>query len=433
MGVDRQPQSPSTEVLVVVGTRPEAIKLLPLVRALQEHPLLTPVVVSTGQHTGIVEGIFESGGCEVTATLGVGRPGLTLNELTAAVVSGLERFLVELYGRASADGHAGAPLFAVVHGDTSSAAAAALAAFHARIPVVHVEAGLRTFDTRSPFPEELNRQLIGRIAAFHLAPTRSNLENLVREGVDVGRILVTGNTGIDALLWAAQREVPYGRPELDWLEHDVTTRVVTVTAHRRENWGQGIADITTGVRRLALSHPRVRFVVPVHPNPVVAGAVREGLTGLPNVTLTAPMDYLPFARLLARSHLVVTDSGGIQEEAPALDVPVLVTRTTTERGEGLDAGTLELVGTDPDRIVAAATRLLDDDAAHAAMAARPNPYGDGRAAQRIVAALDALAFDLAAPAEYGPGFSRAEVLGHAGVDATPRVRPSLPAPAGSAA
>jgi len=427
------------EVLVVVGTRPEAIKLFPLIRALQETSNIRPVVISTGQHAAIVDTILTAAGCRVDFNLGIGRPGLTLNELMGSVMTGMERVLHERYGpppptiRERPDAY---PLACVVHGDTSSAASGAISAFHLRIPVVHVEAGLRTGNTLMPFPEELNRQLIARIASFHLAPTIRNLENLVREGVSIGRIFVTGNTGIDALLWAAEQSVPFGRPALDDLEADTTTRVVTVTAHRRENWATGIAEIAEGVRRLADAYPDVRFVVPVHPNRLVGDVVRVGLSGLPNVTLTEPMEYLAFARLLKRSHLVITDSGGIQEEAPALDVPVLVCRTSTERSEGLEAGTLKLVGTDPDRIVAEASLLLDDPDAHAAMASRSNPYGDGTAAEKIVVAFQSIGFGAPTPVMYGPGYSRSEVLQWAGYEGedvlAPRglVLPAAPWPEG---
>ncbi|MFB7800629.1 non-hydrolyzing UDP-N-acetylglucosamine 2-epimerase [Isoptericola sp. NPDC056134] len=416
----------SPEILVVLGTRPEAIKLFPLIQRLQDHPRLRPVVVTTGQHKELVDYVLQEAGCEIAGDLGVGRPGLTLNQLSSSVIAGLDEFVAGRYGppperitgRIREDHY---PAACIVHGDTSSAAAAAVAAFHLRIPVVHVEAGLRTGTTLSPFPEELNRQLVARIASFHAAPTRSNVQNLVREGVDIGRTFVTGNTGIDALQWAAAREVPYGRPELAWLEDDATSRVVTVTAHRRENWGEGIASIARAVHRLADAHPGVRFVVPVHPNPRVAQTVRDELGDVDAVTLTAPMEYHTFARLLARSTLVITDSGGIQEEAPALGVPVLVARTTTERTEGVEAGTLELVGTDADTIVDAATRVLTDPAAHAAFSRQPNPYGDGRSAERIVDALEHLVFNSPVPRTSGPGFVRAQVLEWAGFHRTDAV------------
>lgn len=416
----------SPEILVVLGTRPEAIKLFPLIQRLQEHSRLRPVVVTTGQHKELVDFVLEGAGCEIAGDLGVGRPGLTLNQLSSSVIAGLDEFVTGRYGpppehisgRVREDHY---PAACIVHGDTSSAAAAAVAAFHLRIPVVHVEAGLRTGTTLSPFPEELNRQLIGRIASFHAAPTRSNVQNLVREGVDIGRTFVTGNTGIDALQWAAARRLPYARPELAWLEGDTTSRVVTVTAHRRENWGEGIANIARAVHRLAVTHPDVRFVVPVHPNPRVAETVRDELDHLATVTLTAPMEYHTFARLLSRSTLVITDSGGIQEEAPALGVPVLVARTTTERSEGVEAGTLELVGTDPEKIVAAATRVLTDPEAHAAFTRQPNPYGDGHASERITTALEHLVFNTPVPQTSGPGFVRAQVLEWAGFHRTDAV------------
>jgi UDP-N-acetylglucosamine 2-epimerase (non-hydrolysing) len=416
---DRRERDPSrtADVLVIVGTRPEAIKLFPLIRRLKEDSPVRPVVVSTGQHPGIVDGILRAAGCTVDLDLAVGRPGLTLNQLVAGVLTGLEDLLRLRVGPAPATipGHSDTyPVGCIVHGDTSSAAAAALAAFHLRIPVLHVEAGLRTGSTLSPFPEELNRQLIARIASVHLSPTRGNVENLVREGVAIGRTYVTGNTGIDALMWAADQEVPYGRPELAELERDATTKVVTVTAHRRENWGEGVANIAEAVRRLAVAYRGARFVLPVHPNRAVADVIRASLQDTPNVVLTEPMQYLPFARLLKRSYLAITDSGGIQEEAPALGVPVLVTRETTERGEGVLAGTLELVGTDPDRIVTAASRLLDSQEAHDEVARRTNPYGDGSASERIAAAIATLVLGGGEPPSFGPGFSRSQVLEWAG-------------------
>jgi UDP-N-acetylglucosamine 2-epimerase (non-hydrolysing) len=410
--------SDRVEIMVVVGTRPEAIKLSPLIRELRDRSRFRPFVVATGQHARLVEDILGDAGLSVDADLGVGRPRPTLNELFSSVLTGIQDALDTRCGPATAGinerGVGAYPVGCLVQGDTSSAAAAALAAFHLRIPVGHVEAGLRTGTTLAPFPEELNRQLIARIASFHLAPTRRNAQNLVREGVDVSRIYISGNTGIDALMWAAARRVPYGIPELADLENDDSTRVVTVTAHRRENWGTGLESIAEGIRRLTLGYTDVRFVLPVHPNPAVARVLRDGLEDLPNLSLVQPMEYLPFARLLARSTIVITDSGGIQEEAPALGVPVLVTRTTTERVEGLEAGTLHLVGTDPDRIVAAAARLLDNPTYHAFVASRPNPYGDGDAAKRIVAALENLAFDTPPPHTFGPGFDRERVLDWAG-------------------
>jgi UDP-N-acetylglucosamine 2-epimerase (non-hydrolysing) len=300
----------------------------------------------------------------------------------------------------------------VVHGDTTSAVAAAVAAFHLRIPVAHVEAGLRTHSSLSPFPEELNRQLIARISAFNLAPTESSLENLIHEGVHADQIFVTGNTGIDTVMWAAGLDLPYADPLLDGLDDD--RRVVVVTAHRRENWGERLVGISSAIRRLADAHPEVLFVWPLHPNPAVADKVRPKLSGQPNVHLTEPMAYVPFARLLGRACLAITDSGGLQEEAPALGTPVLVTRETTERSEGVAAGTLELVGTNPDDIVASAQRLLTDEAARLAMAEAPSPYGDGRAAKRIVDSFAHIAFNTPPPQPFGSGFMRTSVIAAAG-------------------
>lgn len=412
------------KVLIVIGTRPEAIKLLPLVRVMTQNPRIEPFVVATGQHPGIVESVLALAGLEPAVNLGVGRPNLTLNDLFAAVLQGLERFCLERFGLADqkvdSRNYTSYPAACLVHGDTTSAVAAALSAFHLQIPVGHVEAGLRTSNVHSPFPEELNRQLISRIAAFHLAPTYVNQQNLVREGIPQGRIFIAGNTAIDALRWAAQQQVPYGTPALADLEHDEVTRVVVVTAHRRENWGPGLHRIGTALARLATSYPDVRFVVALHPNPAVANTLRPLLDHYPNVSLVDPMNYLSFARLLGRAYLAITDSGGIQEEAPALNTPVLVCRETTERQEGVDAGTLQLVGTNTDKIVSAAGRLLDDPDAHAAMLNKPNPYGDGHAAERIVAAFEHIAFDGPQPVPYGSGFNRLDVLRAAGFEHDPR-------------
>jgi UDP-N-acetylglucosamine 2-epimerase (non-hydrolysing) len=401
-------------ILIVIGTRPEAIKMLPLVRAFREDSRFDCIVVSTGQHQRLVEEVLGAAGIEPDISLNAVSPGMSLNGLFSAVMTAFERFVRSKYGDHSAAGFGapspGYPAATFVHGDTSSAAATALASFHLRIPVVHVEAGLRTSDTLSPFPEELNRQLISRIAAFHLAPTYRNEENLIREGVRHGKIFVTGNTAIDALLWASQLSVPYGDPALDDLETDTGTPVVVVTAHRRENWGAGLERIGTAVAQLAERYPDVRFIVPLHPNPTVAGVFRSLLNGRSNVDLIAPLAYREFARLLGRAAFAITDSGGIQEEAPTLGTPVLVVRETTERLEGVEAGTVELVGTDPDRIVRAASLLLDDPSELARRGARRNPYGDGRAAQRIVDACAYVAFGDQAPTPYGSGFNRVEIL-----------------------
>jgi UDP-N-acetylglucosamine 2-epimerase (non-hydrolysing) len=411
---------PPVRILVLIGTRPEAIKMLPLVLALQECAWFEPVVVTTGQHRDLVDPILELGGIEPEFDLDVGRPGLGLNDLVAAVVTRLDAFCRERFGAAGSlvatrdvIRDEGFPAAALVHGDTSSALAAALAAFNLRIPVVHVEAGLRTRVTLTPFPEELNRQLIARIASLHLAPTSANEENLIRERVSADQVFVTGNTGIDALRFAAGLDVEIDDPRVAAAVAGGGP-VVTVTAHRRENWHGGLTAIGEAVATLATTHRDVEFVLPLHPNPLVREELRGPLEGYGNVILCDPLSYAPFARLLAGSVLVITDSGGIQEEAPALDVPVLVTRDSTERGEGVEAGTLRLVGTDPGRIVEEASRLLSDPGERALMAASQNPYGDGRASARIVSALEWLAGVGPPPVPFGSGFSRRVVLSAAG-------------------
>lgn len=408
------------EVLIVVGTRPEAIKLLPLILAFQKSGVIRPVVVSSGQHSEMVREVLGLADIEPTVDLGAAVPDNTLNELFASVMTRLEDYCFEQYGPPPDESDRYSPrprkfpVACFVHGDTTTAAAAALAAFHMRIPVAHVEAGLRTSDTLSPFPEEANRQLVSRLATFHFAPTFRNKANLVREGVPYGRIYVCGNTAIDALQWAASLQDPYGDPALDDLETDNAHRVIVVTAHRRENWGAGLERIGRAVAALAEKYPDARFVIPLHPNPRVQSALRPLLEHFENVSLVAPMRYTAFARLLERAYLVITDSGGIQEEAPSLHTPVIVVRETTERQEGVDAGTLELVGTNTDRIIAAIQRLMEDPEIHRAMSSRPNPYGDGNASARIVAASAYIAFGKDSPAPYGSGFERVEVLRAAG-------------------
>ena len=408
-----------TNVLILIGTRPEAIKMFPLVLALRRSHRFAPVVVTTGQHQDLVQPILELVGIEPDTDLGVGRPGLTLNDLFRLVIERLDAFCRDRFGATGASVATreqirgdGFPAGALVHGDTSSAAAAAIAAFNLRIPVVHVEGGLRAGSTLTPFPEELNRQVISRIASFHLAPTSSNAENLVREGVPYEQVFVTGNTGIDALRLAATLDAPFDDPAVTAAVESGDPYVV-VTAHRRENWNGGLGRVAEAIGRLATERPGARFVLPLHPNPLVRTELGLPLAAYPNVIRTEPLAYAQFARLMARSVLVVTDSGGIQEEAPALGVPVLVARDSTERGEGVEAGTLKLVGTDPDTIVAEAEAVLADPAAHRLDPA-DNPYGDGHAAERIVAALEYLAEIAPAPTRFGPGFSRRVVLRAAG-------------------
>ncbi len=409
-------------VPIVVGTRPEAIKLVPIIVAMRASADYEPIVISTGQHNRMVEYIFELADIRPDVTLWAGSRRANLNERVASVMQRFEDFCVERFDidpdvvptreQILAGEH---PACVFVHGDTSSAMAAALSAFHMRIPVMHVEAGLRTGGSNlTPFPEELNRQVISTIAAMHFAPTSANLENLVRENIPVEQVFVTGNTGIDALRWSSAIDVKFANPDLQAL-HDGDRRIVVVTAHRRENWGDGLRGIAEGIARLADRHGDVGFVLPVHPNPRVREVLTERLVGLENVLLTEPLGYATFARLLGRAHVVITDSGGIQEEAPSLGKPVLVTRETTERTEGLAAGTLRLVGTNPGVIFDEATRLLESDEAYREMAEADNPYGDGHAAERIVGALEHLLQGTDPPTQFGTGYSRAAVAVAAGM------------------
>ena len=400
---------PERRVLVVIGTRPEAIKMIPVIRALQDSGDFCPVVVATGQHTYLVEDLFRQTNMHIDANLRVSDPvgGVrpTLNEMFARIVTGIDRVwsspvLPEEY---RADGHrsvSGAQ-GVLVHGDTSSAAAAAIAAFN----------------LLSPFPEEGNRQLISRIAALHYAPTVTNKLNLVREGVDYDRVLVTGNTSIDMLSWASKKRGGFG-PQLETLEalaNDPDLPIVLVTAHRRENWGEGLERIAEAVRRLSFNYNGARFVVPMHPNPVAREPFIAALRERPNVDLVEPRDYFSFARLMRAARLIITDSGGVQEEAPALGTPVLVARETTEREEGVKAGTLTLVGTDVERIVGEASLLLEDDAEYARRAARANPYGDGRASERIVQSLQHILLGEDEPDEYAGAELRSAVLRRLGL------------------
>ncbi len=404
-------------VIVVIGTRPEAIKLFPVILKLQESAYFRPYVINTGQHRDMVMPVLNMVGITPDLDLGVGSEPNTLNQLTAKVIKGVDGAIAELR---EADSASPIPttVAILVHGDTSTAMAAGLSAAQAKLPVVHVEAGLRTGNTLSPFPEELNRQIIARLASFHLAPTDNNLQNLAHENIPVDRVFVTGNTGIDALQIAAGKQISYTDPRLESLD-DHDGPVIVVTAHRRENWGGGLARIAEAVAIVAASEPTARIVVSLHPNPVVREEIVPILEGIDNVLLVEPLDYAEFARLLGTAKIAISDSGGIQEEAPSVGTPVLVTREETERAEGVEAGTLELVGTDTERIVAAAIGLLSDSTRYQRMTSRTNPYGDGFASARIVAALASLALGEPPPTPFGSGFSRRAVLEAAGYDNLP--------------
>jgi UDP-N-acetylglucosamine 2-epimerase (non-hydrolysing) len=353
-------------VLVVYGTRPEAIKMAPVVAALRERPdRFTVRVCTTGQHREILEQVQELFALAPDVDLRLMSPDQSLNALTAAALEALDRIL-----------GAEPPDWVLVQGDTTTAMAAALTSFHRRLRIGHVEAGLRTGDLARPFPEEANRRVIDLLANALFTPTPRARDVLLAEGVDPGSIHVVGNTGIDAL-----HAVAAGLP------NETAAREVLVTLHRRESFGAPLAGILGALRRLACDHPDVRWVYPVHPNPNVRGPAHAALRDLPNFRLCEPLPYRELVRQLLRCELVLTDSGGIQEEAPAFGKPVLVLRDTTERPEGVAAGTAMLVGTSAERIVSAASGLLADPGARARMGRAVNPYGDGRASSRIVAIL----------------------------------------------
>ena len=365
-------------VLTVFGTRPEAIKLFPLVHALKADARFDSRVCVSGQHRGMLDQVLEIAEVVPDHDLDLMRPDQSLDALTAGLLTGIGTVIDRER-----------PDWIVVQGDTATAMAGALAAYYRQIPVAHVEAGLRSGDIHHPWPEEINRRVIGTIAALHCAPTETAAAALRRENVDPATIHVTGNTVIDALHWitgriAEQPSLASGLAELE--RRFAGKRIVGVTSHRRESFGEGMQAIAQAIRRLA-ARPDVAVIFPVHLNPNVREVMNRELAGLDNVALIEPLDYPHFARLLGLAYLMLSDSGGVQEEAPALGKPVLVMRETTERPEGVAAGTARLVGTDADRIVAEAERLLDDPAAYAAMARAHNPFGDGRSIPRIVELL----------------------------------------------
>lgn len=363
------------KVMVVAGTRPEAIKMAPVVHALASSKKLENVVVATGQHRMMLDQVNDLFGIVPSYDLDVLKDRPNLAGITAAVVEGLGPIL-----------EAEKPDLLMVQGDTTTVFAAALAAFYAKTPVAHVEAGLRTGNRYNPYPEEMNRRLTTNLTSLHLAPTPTSRANLLAEGVDPETIHVTGNTVIDALLDVTARKLPATDPLLAGITPD--SRVVLITSHRRENWGEPMRDIARAIARLSVAFPSSTFVLPAHLNPIVREALLPPLAGLDNVIVTDPVDYVDMAFLLNASTLVITDSGGVQEEAPSLGKPVLVLRETTERPEAVDAGTVRLIGTDEDAIVAEATRLMTDRHAYEAMAHAVNPYGDGLAAQRIRGAVE---------------------------------------------
>lgn len=362
-----------TEVslLFVFGTRPEAIKLCPLIRELRSLEDFTVRICVTAQHRGMLDQVLEAFEVTPDYDLNVMRPNQALASLTARILEALEPVLT-----------AAAPDMVIVQGDTTTTLAAALAAFYRRIPAAHVEAGLRTGDPAHPFPEEINRVLTGRLAELHFAPTPRAAANLAAEGVPAARIHVTGNTGIDAVLYVRDALAAGTLTAPEWPCFEQGRRLIVVTSHRRENFGAGFVREMRALARIA-ARPDVQLIYPVHRNPNVLGPAHEMLGGRANIHLVEPLAYVPFVDLLRRAHFLITDSGGIQEEAPSLGKPVLVMREKTERPEAVEAGTVKLVGTDEERIVAEAARLLDDATEYQRMTRIHNPYGDGQASRRI--------------------------------------------------
>lgn len=365
------------KILTVYGTRPEAIKVAPVIKVLQADDRFESIAVSTGQHKEMLEQVNAMFGIKPAHDLGLMKPGQGLNELVSRALAGLDDIISQVK-----------PDVIISQGDTSTAMAAAMAGFHRGVKVVHLEAGLRTGDIYSPFPEEANRKIIGQIASLHLAPTEGSLENLRIENFRSKDIVVTGNTVIDALLEAATWDTTFADPRLQ--EAAATEkRMVVVTTHRRENL-DAMKEIGGAVHDLANEYPDIHFVLPLHLNPAVRKAVLPEVESLENVIITDPLPYDQFTKLQERATIILTDSGGVQEEAPSLGKPVLVMRQNTERPEAVVSGTVKLVGTNRSLIVAEAKLLLDDEAAFNAMATAVNPYGDGKAAERAVAAIGAL-------------------------------------------
>jgi len=367
------------KILTVMGTRPEAIKLAPVIRKLQSYPNQVEVsVCSTGQHRQMLDQVLDLFQIRPDTDLDLMREDQTPSQVAAGVLSAIDPLLVSLQ-----------PDWMLVQGDTTTVMAATIAAFHRKVRVAHVEAGLRTYDRENPFPEEMNRVVADHICDLHFAPTEQARLNLLAEGIRGSSIFVTGNTVIDALLWAAEQPLN-GTALKELADYDLLGRIqgderrlILVTAHRRENQGQPIRQICQALRYLAQTRPEYHIVYPVHRNPNIWEPVHEELGAIPGITLTPPVGYLTLIYLMKRSVLILTDSGGVQEEAPSLGVPVLVLRKTTERPEAVEAGAVRLIGTETEAILAEVEHLLDDPVAYLAMAQAINPYGDGLASQRI--------------------------------------------------
>jgi UDP-N-acetylglucosamine 2-epimerase (non-hydrolysing) len=364
-----------TSVLFVFGTRPEAIKLCPVVRHLRSRPEFSVQVCVTAQHRHMLDQVLEAFEVSPEHDLDIMRPNQTLAQSTSRILAGLEPVLAEVR-----------PSLVLVQGDTTSTLCGALAAFYHRIPVGHVEAGLRTWDLHQPFPEEMNRVVATRLTTLHFAATTWAAANLYNEGVSRNRVVVTGQTGIDAVLFVRDRLERGALRGPEWPRLDSSKKLIVVTAHRRESFGDGFVRICSALAEIA-ARPDVQIVYPVHPNPNVQAPVRQYLAGRDNIILVEPLEYVPFVDLMRRATLLITDSGGVQEEGPSLGKPILVLRDKTERPEAVKAGTVKLVGTDRHKIVSETGRLLEDRAEYERMARVHNPYGDGCASPRIGEAI----------------------------------------------
>ncbi|MFK0006886.1 non-hydrolyzing UDP-N-acetylglucosamine 2-epimerase [Paenarthrobacter sp. NPDC090520] len=362
-------------VMPIFGTRPEAIKMAPIVSAFQESTDFDCVVTVTGQHREMLDQVNELFGIEPDHDLNILQQRQSLSAIMTRTIDGLDKLFAEKK-----------PDAVIVQGDTTTSTAGAIAAFYHGIPVVHVEAGLRSGDLFSPFPEEANRKITSQIASLHLAPTSTSKANLLAEGIAEDDIVVTGNSVIDALLTTVDKQLPFSDPQLEELAAS-GRRILLVTTHRRENQGDAMRGVGRALARIAEAEPDLVIVLPAHKNPVVREAVLPALEGKPNVVVTEPLAYGEFTRMLSLAHIVLTDSGGVQEEAPSLGKPVLVMRDNTERPEAVVAGTVSLIGTDEETIVKEVDRLLNQQDAFDAMANAVNPYGDGKAAERTVAAV----------------------------------------------
>ncbi|MEF2766947.1 MAG: UDP-N-acetylglucosamine 2-epimerase (non-hydrolyzing) [Dorea phocaeensis] len=360
------------KVMLVFGTRPEAIKMCPLVNELKKRKNIETIVCVTGQHRQMLDQVLETFSIVPNYDLSIMKERQTLFDVTTNILEKIREVLEEVK-----------PDIVLVHGDTSTTFVTALACFYLQIPIGHVEAGLRTYDIYSPYPEEFNRQAVGIVSKYNFAPTNMAKDNLLREGKNADTIYVTGNTAIDALRTTVRED--YSHPELDWAKD---SRLIMITAHRRENLGESMHHMFRAIRRIMDEYPDVKAIYPIHMNPVVRQTAEEELSGCDRIRIIEPLDVLDFHNFLSRSYLILTDSGGIQEEAPSLGKPVLVMRDTTERPEGIAAGTLKLVGTDEEVIYRNFKELLEDSEAYERMAHASNPYGDGHACERIADVLE---------------------------------------------